>query len=245
MVSVPTPGGTSFCIDTTEVTQGEYAAFLASKGGTMDGVPADMSGQPSNCEFNTRYAAAHPDDIPASCRSTLEAFDPTGRHANYPVGCIDWCDAYMYCEWAGKRLCGAIGGGSISWEHQSDSDRSEWFNACSQGGTTAYPYGDTFSDQTCGSGMAADGAIVQNEPASERPDCHGTEPPFDQILNMSGNLAEWTDACEDATTDSAGWCHVQGKLASPPEPANYACDATSEATRDVKEPSLGFRCCLD
>jgi formylglycine-generating enzyme required for sulfatase activity len=245
MVAVPTPDGSTYCIDSTEVTQGDYEEFIEAKGGTMGGVPADMSGQPVECEFNTRYTAAHPDDIPAACRWTFEAFDSTGGHPDYPVGCVDWCDAFMYCQWAGKRLCGAIGGGTISWEREADAWFAEWYNACSQGGTTVYPYGDEFDAVLCGGGESTEAAPapLENHPAAETPACHGSVSPFDQVLNMSGNLAEWTDSCQSSMND--GTCHVQGRSGYPPTPERFACDATQEVTRSVKEPDIGIRCCLD
>src|SRR5688572_19333200 len=39
----------SFCIDTTEVTQGQYFEFLTAKAGVT-------TGQPSVCSWNTSYA---------------------------------------------------------------------------------------------------------------------------------------------------------------------------------------------
>jgi formylglycine-generating enzyme required for sulfatase activity len=81
-VRVRFDGGT-FCVDSTEVTNTQYAAFVTAKG-------SDTSGQPAVCATNTSYAPTMP----------AQGVDDA------PVAFVDWCDARAYCEWAGKRLCG-------------------------------------------------------------------------------------------------------------------------------------------
>src|SRR5262245_62039398 len=54
------------CIDSTEITNAQYSAFLTSKNG-------DTSGQPPECSWNATYAPA-----------SMCPFDPTGK-ANFPV----------------------------------------------------------------------------------------------------------------------------------------------------------------
>ncbi len=78
-----------YCIDATEVTNDEYGKFIVAKNG-------NTAGQPTACAWNTAYAP--------SCAQLVKT-------AKSPVSCIDWCDAYAFCAWAGKRLCGRIGGG--------------------------------------------------------------------------------------------------------------------------------------
>jgi hypothetical protein len=75
------PGG--FCIDSTEVTNGQYAAFLAN-------APAGF-GANDVCAFKTTHVPT--DNWPQFVQE-------------YPVRNVDWCDAKAFCEWAGKRLCG-------------------------------------------------------------------------------------------------------------------------------------------
>jgi len=78
----PTPvNAGSFCIDSTEVTKGQYAAFLATTPST--------AGQPAACANNTSFAPA--------------AAGPGGT--SDPVVEIDWCDAVAFCTWAKKKLC--------------------------------------------------------------------------------------------------------------------------------------------
>ncbi|MCC6649279.1 MAG: hypothetical protein IT374_27380, partial [Polyangiaceae bacterium] len=45
--------------------------------------------------------------------------------------------------------CGRIGGGTLTAEDSIDPKASEWVNACTQGGKTKLPYGDTFEDGRC------------------------------------------------------------------------------------------------
>src|SRR5262249_39830790 len=85
LIAVPPPSGGRFCIDATEVTNAQYAAFLATNPQT--------SLQPARCtSWNGTYAGAYVGPL-------------TGRD-DYPVVGVTWCDAFAYCKWAGKRLCG-------------------------------------------------------------------------------------------------------------------------------------------
>jgi len=83
MVALPTKG----CIDSTEVTIGQYQAWLSATPST--------SNQQIQCSWNISYT---PD---ASCMSSMGAC----KDANCPQVCVNWCDAEAYCHAVGKRLC--------------------------------------------------------------------------------------------------------------------------------------------
>jgi formylglycine-generating enzyme required for sulfatase activity len=125
------PAG-GFCIDSTEVTLGQYTTFLAAKNG-------DTSGQPPKCLWNTSYTpqSAWPPSPTAPTDQAMRG--------------VDWCDAYMYCAWAGKRLCGNADGGSSDPNSVSNPAVSQWFKACSHNddGLHVYPYGLTYQANLC------------------------------------------------------------------------------------------------
>src|SRR5687768_8948875 len=116
MVRVPLEAG-GFCIDAHETTRGEYMEFLE------EGAAAP---QQAHCAWN-------------------ESFEPTeGQNddVNLPVVGVDFCDAEAYCYWAGKRLCGKIGGGGTEFDDYASAMESEWQAACSRAGTRLFPYGN-------------------------------------------------------------------------------------------------------
>ncbi len=202
MVRVPAPGGSTYCIDTTEVTMAHYAAFLAEK-------KNDLSGQREICKDNTSFEPPGESDT-AIIRCADDYFWPDTR-PDWPMGCVDFCDADAYCKWAGKRLCGRIGGGaSMTAEESIDPKVSEWVHACTQGGKTKLPYGDTFADGRCidATRMPKSGADIEEwgvlgDPQKNAPECRGTEPPFDKIYSMSVGLLEWDDSVVGDTPDNA------------------------------------------
>jgi formylglycine-generating enzyme required for sulfatase activity len=98
-----------FFIDSTEVTRGQYEAWLATNPAT--------SNQTADCTTNTTFA---PD---AGCMGDSSACQ--GEDCNRPQACVDWCDAFQYCKAVGKRLCGNLAG---------DATKSEWSIACSANG---------------------------------------------------------------------------------------------------------------
>lgn len=155
-----------FCIDSTEVTHAQYDVFAAeakTKPPTQTGWCAT-----NNPNFDKK-------------------FNGTG---SLPVD-VDWCDAKAFCEWAGKRMCGKIGGGSIAYPSPDTDDAkvSQHMYACTQGGTTKFPYGDQLNTLICLPGSKG------IKPVMSDPWCRGTTAPFDKVFDLVGNQGEWVDAC--------------------------------------------------
>jgi formylglycine-generating enzyme len=229
MVRVGTAAN-NFCIDSTEVTIGQYSAFTTATDG-------DAGGQPPECAWNTSYAAG--------------AGGPTD---DLPIAGIDWCDARAFCAWAGKRLCGKQQGdkavGPVREADLGDFNTNEWLMACSNVGQLRYPYGVVQQPMACNTGEADAGRTV---PVKSKATCQGG---FAGVYDMVGNLWEWfdgpcppPDAGADAAAADAGEakheCVVKGGSFLITG-ANLGCSADGRgASRDRRSADIGFRCCAD
>lgn len=215
LVNVPAPADAlvpSYCVDATEVTNTHYAEFLAALHPT--------SGQDAWCTWNTSYTPSG--EWPA-----------TGK-GDYPVVNVNWCDAYAYCKWAGKHLCGKIGGGPNDYEDFANPARSEWFNACSAGGSRGWPYGDEFSATACyGTGREARISSVASKPT-----CEGA---YFGLYDLSGNAWEWEDSC-NFVTGSSDYCRLRGWVGSSDDTTRCG-NAIDTARNHDGGDMLGFRCC--
>jgi formylglycine-generating enzyme required for sulfatase activity len=205
--------GASYCIDSTEITNAEYATFLAS------GFSLAPSAVPPLCAGD------------AGALSLTPSSGWPSPYPNLPVSFVSWCQAYTYCSWAGKRLCGEIGGGSLPQPDFANPALSQWFNVCSAGGTLAYPYGNTFDVTICGGNRTLS---LQN--AGTPAQCVGG---FPGIYNMSGNLWEWTDSCSNG-----GSCYAMGGAFDGTQ-SDLACTGNRSWTAIDGAGNIGFRCCSD
>jgi formylglycine-generating enzyme required for sulfatase activity len=208
----------TFCIDSTEVTRGDYSKFLLDHGST----PQDLT---TPCGFNA-------DLTPEATTWASGSGDP-GR----PIRGIDICDAREFCTWAGKRLCGKRGdGGSVAPEFTASAEIDEWYFACSHNGERMFPYGETENPTAC--------TTSDNLPSGDavrvvgtQPDCEGG---FQGLFDMSGNVWEWENSCSD--TDPPVCRARGGSYKHNGEDVScigyYLTDPTDNA-------DIGVRCCSD
>jgi formylglycine-generating enzyme required for sulfatase activity len=212
-----------FCIDSTEVTNAQYAEFWGKV------TPNDIA-QPAYCQWNTSFKPAN---------GTWPY--PDGND-DYPVVEIDFCDGWSYCHWAGKRLCGRIGHTTATYsEGLLDG---EMYYACSGGaqGPYVYSYGDTYDYKKCDTtdpDGGASGPILQ--PVKNNPACVSNVYPG--LYNLSGSVEVWMDMCDRSSSPADGTldtCRL-----SAPNYTDYRCDTDNYLVRNHPSEMAGLRCCSD
>ena len=232
MVFVAASSGGAYCIDQYEITYEQYAVFWT----------ANPNFSLAECNWNS-----------GTGKYTPSAAWPA-TDVKRPVHYVDWCDAWAYCAYSGKRLCGKQGGGSVPYASFDDSSLSQWTNACT-GGVNVYPYGTAYNAGYCigsdytypypapdagplftGAGGPFPGTrtLSTNPPQS----CQGGAP---NLYDMSGNAAEWEDSC-DGTTGASDNCHLRGGSFKE-QGAALACKANRTAARNATPEDVGIRCC--
>jgi hypothetical protein len=219
MVEVWTPAGRKYCIDEHEVTRGQYQKF-AEQAGKQVSLQAPFCAQ-----YNVDNLPAR---IPPEMGTDGFSWDP----ADAPMNFVHYCGATAYCSWVGKRLCGAVDGAGLTYELVSDgqntdiknadtiladTEHDQWFNVCSQGGTTT---SGTKNISGCPSAIS--------EPVSK--ECGGDVAPFDKVFGMYGGAGELVDFFGPAgavvRAVAGGEC-AEAILKSPTKGSS----------------NIGFRCC--
>jgi formylglycine-generating enzyme required for sulfatase activity len=207
MVPATTADGKPFCIDKTEVREAEYFAFLNNPPTVQQPVCVDNASFLPTCEQSP----------------LIDAYKP--------ITCVDWCDAYAYCKSVGKHLCGALGGGPLTFQESTDAWKSEWHAACSKAGALIYPYGNAFIANACNGVESSYGGLKNVGTIAS---CEGG---FSGIFDMSGNVSEWIDSC-----DTSGNCAVRGGNSTSYQD-QLTCWSNSTPPRMSTATARGFRCC--
>ncbi len=226
-IMIPVPGG--FCIDSNEVTRGQYSDWYYNQG-----APGQT---PPECSWNTDY-------LPAG--GTCPQFPPDPADENYPITCINWCDAYRYCTGVGKHLCGKIasgaGGasGALGFMDFNDEAKSEWYNACSSCGKYKYTYGDNEVQDQCNDYFSGSMDVLE---VQSRPQCQSPDTLYQGIFDLSGNVAEWENSCDNGSGGAtSNDCRIRGGTTSPLID-DIRCLATDVRARNITYKYIGFRCC--
>jgi formylglycine-generating enzyme len=232
LVLVRWSDGIAFCIDSSEITNAHYGAFLAAN--------VALDGQTARCQSNLGYAPGANSTNGPAC----PAFDPVAR-ADFPVVCVDWCDAAAYCGWAGKHLCRQPGPQTGTVVDFTAKNASEWVIACTgdrdDGTMTRFPYGP---DPV--SGRCVDRLYPMTTPAllpvKQATGCEGGYP---GLFDMSGNAWEWQDDCAQQPGDGMDdACTPLGGSFST-DAATSSCTDGAPFLRKQVAGDTGFRCCAD
>jgi formylglycine-generating enzyme len=227
------------CIDYEEVSNDSFAEFVAA---CPDGCPKH---RPAECAFETSFAPRTTEITTGAEENATNCYrevNPANRDGGYPVVCIDWCAAYTYCAWRGKRLCGLL-------DHAAQN--SEWADACSYKGTRTFPYSppenpsqydacacnaqDDSGEVTCGETTMGAEIFPVDSPLS----CVSES----SALNLVGNAAEWEDACDRSSDPVNDKCPLRGGSFASPK-ARASCTASPDfLERSHARTDVGFRCC--
>jgi len=220
-----TTTATSFSIDATEVTRGQYEAWLAT-------APALAPKTDVTCGTNASYVPL------ASCMASAQVCKTNCN--SHPMVCVDWCDAQAYCSAVGKRLCGKIGGGANPFSDLASADASAWYRVCSAAVGNAYPYGNTYSGTSCNGSEYWPSTTPTTVPVASLEACQPSVAGYAGVFDLSGNVMEWEDCC--ASTGSAASCRLRGGSFEENTTA-LGCSYGFSYVRTTNNLRIGFRCC--
>ena len=219
-IDVVNDGGT-YCIDPFEVSRGDFNAFLQSPGS----LPPFTS--PAFCA--TSNVGSRP------------AQETNAALLSLPVTSVEWCYAFSYCAWRGKRLCGKIGGGeSVDRTWQQIDLRNQWDYACANGAFgSEYGYGQPYDAGACN----AEGDAAA--PVGSRSSCRGASAPFDHVFDLSGNVAELDDMASAHAPDPLREIGARGGSWASGAADSRCGSYFGFGPYAVGFPEVGFRCCAE
>ncbi|MBX3209214.1 MAG: SUMF1/EgtB/PvdO family nonheme iron enzyme [Labilithrix sp.] len=193
------------CIDATEVTVADFRAFTESVQGTTLEVGAPCP------PVTVGLLGARPDE-------------------SLPMTQVSFCEARAFCAWAGKRLCGKVGGGPIPTTGPSSgptTQQAAWFNACTGGTADPHPL---LSDGGCQLGASG--------PRAAGSGCQGG---VRGLVDMVGNVWEWIEYVGERDGATPAVFMIGGGYGHPP--TSTTCGSLVQATLPFRGPDVGFRCC--
>ncbi len=247
-----------FCIDPTETSIAEYAEFLDFH----IGIDVLASSFPQACQWKP---------------ATKDAATPKGGGNPYlwlnypetsikPVQGTDWCDAAIYCQWAGKRLCaGELDQKTIDSSGGATNDftwtqSGEWYRGCRGKKNATYGYGDTYDLDALGVQHPTSSPVCNTESNLGDPGTMNAfrttdvdKPPgcashwdHGDVIDLIGNVLEWEDNCDagSGATPDLDTCYPRGGALNQQEFAT--CEFVDHNTvhhRNLKTEYIGFRCC--
>jgi hypothetical protein len=191
-----------------------------------------VTGTPSFKIF--KYEASRPDATSAKA-GILSTGRPCSVSNRLPWANITKTEAQAACKKAGARLC----------------TTAEWEKACRSAANTKFPYGNTFSPTKCnGRAYDTDTTTAGNQDEAlvvQKPTTCISKWGTATILNMSGNVKEWT-ATSFSSSGVPNNYQIKGGAYDTPSISTFgdglSCNYDLPApTTTLQLPTLGFRCC--
>lgn len=229
----------AFNIDVNEVTNAQFAAFVAATDYVTVAERPGPDGAPMGAAVFDRTQARWRIDTSANWRHPDGAGSSIARHERYPVVAVAYEDATAYARWAGRRLpteneweFAARGGAPAPADR-----RAEAFDADNRARANTwqgvFPFQDTGEDGFAG--LAPVGCF----PANER-----------GLFDMTGNVWEWTsdsfigaDGFDAARAADAPMRVIKGgsQLCAPNFCARYRSGSRQPADEGLGMSHIGFR----
>jgi len=154
------------------------------------------------------------EDLPIVVKEVLgfcvDIYEYPNRAGQVPQVNVGWAKARELCQKQGKRLCTEV----------------EWEKACRGGQSLRWPYGNVFDEGACNA-EGGTGASKVLAAAGRFPRCISAY----AVLDMSGNVAEWTEERLAKGGSFSGSEH------------DVRCVARK--TKAAATGEVGFRCCAN